>query len=193
MRRFSVIVMSCLMFLFFSANLIAATYSIEAEGLPDLSEIESLKIFFDVGDDFTYITDSLVLGSDIPENQAEDTLYPWTFVDDNPTVSSSTFIVEIYNSDVYDFTEIAGFADGVYNENNLVNGVLATFDFTGTITFNSCKANNSEGLSISYDLIANENANGVTFSTSAIPIPSAIMLLGGGLLGLIGIRRKIKK
>lgn len=35
--------------------------------------------------------------------------------------------------------------------------------------------------------------NILTFTPSAVPIPSAILLLGGGLLGMLGIRRKMKK
>ena len=33
----------------------------------------------------------------------------------------------------------------------------------------------------------------LTFSASPVPIPSALLLFGGGLLGLVGIRRKLKK
>jgi hypothetical protein len=34
--------------------------------------------------------------------------------------------------------------------------------------------------------------NGSDYTVKAVPIPSALLLLGGGLLGLLGIRRRVK-
>ena len=43
-----------------------------------------------------------------------------------------------------------------------------------------------------YDPVAGEVLTR-TFSTSAVPIPSALWLLGSGLVGLVGIRKRLRK
>jgi hypothetical protein len=42
-----------------------------------------------------------------------------------------------------------------------------------------------------WDLNANDNAGGISLSISAVPIPATVYLLGTGLIGLVGLRRKL--
>lgn len=42
-----------------------------------------------------------------------------------------------------------------------------------------------------WDLNANDNAGGISLRISAVPIPAAAYLLGTGLIGLVGLRRRV--
>jgi hypothetical protein len=191
-----------LLILFVGSNSFAATYSLYLENLPDPSEIENITFMFDVSDDFEYYADSLTLGPAAPPNQAPDTQYPWVFAYNNPVVNNGQFIVDAYNSDVNDFNEtwitIPGVgtfqtSDGNYNENNLVNGLLWSFDYEGTISLSNYLIGDSTGMPISYLSLINVTERPDGLAVSQVPIPSAILLLGGGLVGLLGIRRKTMK
>jgi hypothetical protein len=191
MNRKVLLTLSILTVLFFAANAFGAIFTIEAENLPNPSEIESITFFFDVGFDFEYVTDSLALGADIPANSPGDTLWPWTFANLNPDVDSGIFTVDMYNGDAFDFTPIAGLANGEYNVNNLVDGILATFEYTGTISLGNFVVANSIGDAISYELIDTETPGGV--AVSPVPIPPALLLFGSGIIGMLGLRRKFNK
>lgn len=190
-------------FLFFCGYSNAATYSVILENLPEPSEIESIELSFLVGTDFSYIKESLKMGSAVPVNDREgDSLFQWIFAENNPVVVNSEFVVELYNSDVMDVTPIFNgeeqSSDGNYNENNLIDGLLLSFEYEGAISFVEGDLNDFAGSPISYELAIaiQETADGLLISSpqsSAVPIPSAILLFGGGLLGLLGTRRKFKK
>ena len=81
-------------------------------------------------------------------------------------------------------TETSGNDDlfDVYLDNNF-NSQYASLTWnpdTGTGTFNV--------------LGSNDSASGIlTSGPSAVPVPAAIWLLGSGLLGVVGFRKKIKK
>jgi hypothetical protein len=70
----------------------------------------------------------------------------------------------------------------------VTNGVLASFDVTGLMAgvypldFSDINIFSESG-PVSFDTA------GGTITVNAVPIPSAILLLGSGLLGLIGVRR----
>ena len=76
------------------------------------------------------------------------------------------------------------------------DGVLASFDLTGIAEGEYELLFDSLAFSLnSEDAIAIDATNGivnVTAAANAVPIPSAILLLGGGLFGMLGIRKKIK-
>ena len=191
MKKAVILLVIIVVTVFAAGNALSAIYTIEAQNLPGPSEIETLTLFFNVGDSFDYIQDSLQLGQDIPPNQPLDTFWPWTFTYSNPIVKNGVFTVDLYNSDSFDFNPIPNLADGKYNENNLVDGILASFEYSGQISLENFVVTNSIGGSISYLLTPLENDGGLILS--AVPIPSAILLLGGGLLGMLGIRRKLNR
>jgi hypothetical protein len=87
------------------------------------------------------------------------------------------------NTGSFDYFYKSGAADG---EAQLVVGSVSQdiFDWKtpGTLTSN---------LAGSLTLVTTVDASGnITSSASAVPIPPSVLLLGSGLLGLIGIRRK---
>lgn len=69
------------------------------------------------------------------------------------------------------------------------DGTLATFDLRGDVPglYNL----DFTRFSISRKGVTSPDAFATSGSINVVPIPSALLLLGGGLLGLIGIRRKV--
>jgi hypothetical protein len=175
----------------------AATYSIFLDNLPNPSEIEAIVLNFEVGTGFDYIEDSLVLGEAAPpNNRAEDILFPWDFANPNPVADEGLFTIDTYNTDVLDLspTVIGGvqYSDGLYNQNNLVDGLLLSFDYEGTLSLLGFSATNSSGFPVSYAslLEAVEITDGLVISQ--VPIPSSLLLLSGGLIGFAFCRRRKK-
>jgi hypothetical protein len=74
-------------------------------------------------------------------------------------------------------------------------GVLASFDLTGITEGEQELLFTNLAFSLGSDAIDISVTDGivnVSSGANAVPIPSAILLLGGGLFGMLGVRRKIK-
>jgi hypothetical protein len=184
---------------------LGAPYTGVISGLPDPSLIESFTVIFDVTNDFAIAAGSFQRGSAVPfVADTNPNLLPWDasnqrgsavpFVaDTNPNLlpwdasnstGTGTFTVELSNGDLFDpFLPPAFQKDGVYSENNLLNGELFRFEILeGSITgIQYFLAADSTGIAVPYDY---------EVDFRIVPIPSTILLLGGGLIGLVALRRK---
>lgn len=195
MKKITIALITALLISLIGQNVFAAVYSVSLENLPEISEIEAITLFFDTGASFDITTYSLVFGDAVRPNPPGDILYPWTFVDSNPIPDNGILTIDAYNSDILDenvtvVPPFGQFSDGQYNENNLINGVVFSFEYTGDISFDSFVLGNSNGDPVTYAalLSASETLDGLTIT--AVPLPSALLIFGSGLVGLIGIRRK---
>lgn len=72
---------------------------------------------------------------------------------------------------------------------SLQSGVIGTFDID--VILGNFELGDQSGNVIANDLY-NIIVSGSDYKISDVPIPSALLLLGSGLVGLLGFRRKIK-
>ena len=89
---------------------------------------------------------------------------------------------------------IVGYTLGDYP---LVTGTILTVELDDSLTLFNWTLSDATGASDAFIEGVNFNvdfdAASNTYTVKAVPIPSALLLLGGGLLGMLGIRRKMKK
>lgn len=111
------------------------------------------------------------------------------------TVTADNFTANFPDSwyDYSDGSTISAFdGDG---DSSLPNGEIGFFDIEVTLGDWELTLQNGDILStLEYEVLAS-GSNYIladTGSSSPVPIPSAILLLGGGLFGMLGVRRKIK-
>ena len=169
------------------------TFNVTLNNLPVPSGIEGLRISLNVLDDFEFI--KLETGPDIPAPPQDDFLFPWDFFKNPPGIENGSLVIDLFNSDVLDTKAmiIGGvqYSDGVYNERNLVDGVIAILTYNGTIQgVGDILAGDSTGNPVPYnDLlkVTSFSPEGVTIS--AVPIPATAILFLSGIFGLVGIRK----
>ena len=165
--------------LLIGTNAIAQLYTISIEGLSDPSEIESISLWFDVSDDFELLS-SVELGSAIPESEG----YGWSLYYGDLAENDSILMLEIVNEDYL--------MDGI--SNSLLDGDIVTFDYSGSILdIDQFQFGDVYGDEISIELLVTGEDGTVFTGGSAVPVPPAFLLLGSGLVGMLGIRRKLNK
>jgi hypothetical protein len=88
---------------------------------------------------------------------------------------------------------ISAFDSDVDGNYSLSNGEIGYFDVD--VTLGNWELTLQDGTvltTIDYTVLVSGSDYILTDTPAAVPIPSAIILLGGGLFGMLGIRRKIK-
>ena len=162
---------------FINSSTFASTYTIDICDLSDPSPIETVTLWYTVSDDFN-IPDPVELGDAIPAKLG---MFGWLI--DVQSVVNNKLTLAVSNWDYLMTTPPI--------ENPMLNGTIFTFDYVGTInSLDLIGFANKLGEPVTVNLLAFD-AEGTHFS--AIPIPGAIFLFGPGLLGLIGLRRRMKK
>jgi hypothetical protein len=163
-------------------------FTIDATGFPVPSGVEGIKIELSVSAGFSLL--SSVAGGAIPATLPLS--FPW--VTTTPSLVGNLLTLDWYNGDLFDLTPIPGVSDGVYTQNNMLNGTIATLNISsGTILgINSFLFSDFGGSPVAYSnlISANIQPNGVTFN--AVPLPAAVWLLGSGLVGLVVLKRRKK-
>ena len=157
----------------------AATFTITIDGPVEALEIHTFYFAFTVADGFTF--GPVINGDAIPLGG----LFEWGYAP-----------FPAYNPPKFDF----GGTDQDFNfigdpSFRMVPGEIVSFTYEGLIDTTSLVAEfktevNSLNLYPGSVSLTSFDANGANFS--AVPIPPTVLLLGAGLLGLVGIRRRMK-
>lgn len=221
MKRFSFLFLGVLLSLFVVVMpAFSASFDITLEGLPTPSGIEFYTVFLQVDDQFDP-SFTWSWGDARPIPPTNDNEYPWEggitlagniltadfangdLWDFEPTYINISGDAPFVQFNKYTEQEIldeggdptVGFvqkSDGLYNERNLLNGILATITFDsgnilGVDDYLIYDVDNND-LTGQYQIAFDPDSGGVT--TSVVPIPSTLLLLGGGLAGLLGLKRR---
>jgi hypothetical protein len=177
MKKMKLFISAFIILFFLSSMGNAATMTISIDGLDATTPVEGFTIWLDVSD-FSY--SNFTTGDAIP-----------------PAVSSFGWLEDNLSADTNGLMKI-GYSDWDYLmdslDNPLVNGTMVTFDYSGSIDALNLaqlfKSTDWYNNGITLETFSDTNIN---FQGSAVPIPGALWLLGSGLIGIVGIRRKLGK
>ncbi len=185
MKRVNVLLPAFLVLFFASTAVHAATMTIDILGLDETTPVEGFTIWLDVSDDFT-LDSGANLGDAIPEP-----LNLGWGQDNFDVVGGETLRMGFSDQD----NLFLGLS------NPLVDGTLLSFDYTGVVE-GLALAQIFSGDLVPVDFFAEGTITLSSFTDTNItflgpgdiggpvPIPSTVLLLGSGLIGLIGIRRR---
>jgi hypothetical protein len=157
------------------------------KGKPGVGGIEAFTFWLYVGGDFAF--DNVQLGSAIPT----DGTLGWDI--DSQSISNDPTYGLVFKLGAFD-------QDGLFlsDPHYMQDGIIASFDYGGflgdfaVIQFDPGDGSNLYQMDSEnpnhFDVIQllSRSETGSTFS--AIPIPSTLLLLGSGLVGLIGLKRR---
>jgi hypothetical protein len=186
-RRLLIAIFVLFTVLLFSPSAFSATvFTADIMGLSNPSGIAGYTVWLSIGDSFTF--EEFTPGDAMPSGKAGQT-YGWIdspaakIVEDEPGKGR----VFKYGSSDLDHALSRG-----ANRFDLENGTLFSFTYEGDIIdLSKAQFDPGDGPDMFPSLVdvKSFDAVGVTFQY-VVPIPSAIFLLGGGLLGLITVRRR---
>jgi len=192
MKRLVTVFLSLLL-ITFSSGAYAASLTVDVIGLEGMlpDTIWSYQINFDVvGATDWFIPDSSVAFNEVDQHKWEAApgffLTNWNL---NSNLSGNQLIILADDKD---------FGDPAISP--LVNGILFTIQYPDEVQLSLALDSFILGsdLVTRVDMIKIPDLAGFgsgdnTLTFNAVPIPSALLLFGGGLLGLLGIRRKLKE
>ena len=109
---------------------------------------------------------------------------------DSTIVAASDFNGSL-PSDWLDMTNEGSMTFNAFGDCSLQTGIVGTFD--ADITLGNWIMGDQDANALAFGQDYTVDLFEGDYTIRAVPIPSAILLFGGGLLGMLGIRRKIKK
>lgn len=150
-------------------------------GRDDVSGIEAFTFWFSVDSDFSF--DNVLLGDAVPTNG----MLGWD-IDSNKVANEPGYGL-VYKLGAFD-------QDGLLldDPNYLRDGIVVTFDFGGGLgDLVVVQFDPGDGSNLFGDVIKSRDvdASGPNFQ-AVVPIPGAVWLLGSGLVGLVGLKRRKK-
>lgn len=165
----------------FSLTVNASTFDISIENVEPF-DLSGFTVWLEVGDDFSVDESLFSTGSAIPDSWLAD-----GNLGNIVTLDSGETIFKIGYSDFNALIDPEDLSP-------MTSGSLFSFEYTGTIIDSFLiklpDLYNTDYYENGTIMIGSIDANSLVLAP--VPIPSAILLLGGGLLGMLGIRRKIK-
>jgi hypothetical protein len=180
------IVLVALFALFLFAPLaFSASFSADILGLPNPSGIAGYTIWLSIGDTFDF--SEFLHGDAMPSGQPGQ-IFGWMDSPAAKIVENEPGMGRVFKFGSSDFDN--ALSSGT-NRFDLENGNLFSFSYDGSIIdLALVQFDPGDGSNLFPDLIETIRfgSDGVTFQ--AVPIPSAILLLGGGLISLIVVRRR---
>jgi hypothetical protein len=182
-KTFSFIVIALLSIFVISSS--AFAYSATISGPVSSLDIHGFTFWFEVSTDFAF--SNFAFGDAIPAGDASQ-LVGWT---ENPPPNKVGTVFKTGGSDddfLFFFTEGFQMTAGTILSFDITAGSLTTLGSGGDDEIIQFDPGDGSNLFSDKVFLASSDENGANFS--AVPIPSTIILLGGGLIGLVAIRRR---
>ena len=185
-RNLLIVLITVFTLFLFSPLAFSATFTADILDLSNPSGIAGYTIWLSIGNDFNF--SGFSHGPAMPSGQPGQ-VFGWMDGPAEKIVENEPGKGRVFKFGSSDFDNALS---GGAKRFDLENGILFSFSYDGSITdLSLVQFDPGDGTNLFPDSIESRGftADGVTFGT-VVPIPSAIFLLGGGLLSLIAVRRR---